>query len=331
MIAHAQDNDYEKFNIIVRKSLHSAVPEISLSYDKKVIKQVDVRRGLKCLKFIKTNWGGYIYIQINASHLIGYSEPRKRIRITVNDFDRIYLKLNELIETLNTDMYSLSSVDLTVGKEFAVSRIDYAVDINTPYAAEYIRLLKKGKKPPRLIEQGYRESLYYTNGSKKNKLRRAINCYDKAEFSRKRGIRAEKDTLRFEVQLGIKQIEKMLEKYNLTYCREYMETGNLYYLLEISSYVLQTYYEKLVHRSDFYTKAYIEEKIQTLSEHQQIKIKAYLKEIVKKGASLKDINLRYKETVKLLESMGINPIPLKASIGKKFLPSLYGFLDGDSN
>lgn len=324
--AHCTNEDYSSVNMKVTRNFSGLSKSIYLKYDEKKLGNIDVRRGLERLSFVSNSGYHNVYMKINVSHLIGYSEPRRKIRICQKDFGKICSKLQELIRIICQDLYEATSGELRLGEDFRVNRIDYAIDIKTRHASEYIRLLKKGDIPAKMHDCGYSNSLYYSNGSKRSKLRRVINCYDKTKYSAECGIRAEKDILRFEIQLGIKQIENFMEKHALGVYREYIKDKELKYLLEIAPLVLLKYYEKLVYQSNFYTKPFIEEKIKDLPDKEQIEIKNYLQKIVRKGNSIKKLKSTAKKSIKLLEELGINPIPLGSKVGVQSLKGIYKYI-----
>lgn len=214
LIAKIPDHEFNQSGINVVRIFNQSTKYLKLYYDIKLLPNVHIKRGLNEFRLIRNNHFCQVYMTINVSHLIGYSEPRRAIRITSNDFDNIYLKTIDLITSMCTDLAILCNVDLQRGNAFSINRIDYAIDIKTEYASEYIRLLKKGYQPPKLLDSGYSTNLYYTNKSSRTKLLRTINCYDKSRAAQAKGNQAEKNLLRFEVQLGKTQIETYLENNN---------------------------------------------------------------------------------------------------------------------
>lgn len=84
---------------------------------------------------------------------------------------------------------------------------------------------------------------------------------------------------------------------------------------------------KLAPPYDFFTKAEIISKIKYLPSKTKVQIEEYLEKITRKNGRLKNLKKTYKLAISTLESIDINPIPLKSSLGIRSLPSLLPYFN----
>lgn len=130
-------------------------------------------------------------------------------------------------------------------EHWVANRIDYAVNINTPYVKEYIRLFQRGDKP-----KGFKDtkqldgSLYLSNDSV------TINFYDKENERLWNGFNKDgaKNLLRLEIQCKPSKTNTLKSKYDF-------ESKHLWQYLnsDISHQQIQYYYGKVIGEGDYYT------------------------------------------------------------------------------
>lgn len=159
-------------------------------------------------------------------------------------------QVEELNDRFNSEInkihHSLPRLDYWIA-----NRVDYAVNINTPYVKEYIKLFRRGDKPKGFKEysristgRGEKGGLYLFNGSI------TVNFYDKENERMFNGFNTEgaKDLLRLEVQCKI-------SKTNTTKVKYHFDSKHIWNYLseEICRNQLQCYYDKVIGQGDYYT------------------------------------------------------------------------------
>lgn len=226
-----------------------------------------------------------ITIRINFKKLIEEDYNKKDL-YTDKDFEKVEHKFNELMQELN--------IDMPLFEHWKVNRIDYCINVKTPYVKEYINILHKSDMPNSL-EVGYNESrnysknkgsLYLTkkkNGKKKYTPNITINFYDKQDQLKnmqKQGqditdeqIASAKGILRLEVQCHKSKTEYLKVKHSMT-------AKNIHYFLEpqISYDVISLGLSKIVKPATYRRKSIALKKIDE-SKHTN-KTKYMLKQII---------------------------------------------------
>ena len=152
-------------------------------------------------------------------------------------------QLEELNYIFNSEIkqihHSLPRLDYWIAK-----RIDYAVNISTPYVKEYIKLFRRGDKPKGFKEYSRIDSngeekggLYLFNGSI------TVNFYDKEDERMFNGFNKEgaKNLLRLEIQCKTSKTNTIKTKYEFD--SKHIEN---YLRRDISRNQLQYYYDKVV-------------------------------------------------------------------------------------
>ena len=271
-----------------------------------------------------------ITIRINFKKLIEEDYNKKDL-YTDRDFEKVEQKFNEMMQELNINMPPFM--------EWKVNRIDYCINVKTPYVKEYMNILHKSDMPNSL-EVGYNESrnysknkgsLYLTkkkNGKKKYTPNITINFYDKQdqlENMKKKGhditdkqIASAKDILRLEVQCHKSKTEYLKVKHSMT-------AKNIHYFLDphISYDVISLGLSKIVKPATYRRKAVALKKIED-SKHTN-KTKAILKQIIndiaKQHSAIHKVRESYmsqgmkKETfnnyLKYLVELDINPVTIR--------------------
>lgn len=137
-------------------------------------------------------------------------------------------------------------------EHWTVNRIDYAININTPYVEEYIELFQRGDKPRNFKELHYskskirkqREGSFYLISKSVN-----INFYNKEHERLSQNLNKDgaKDLLRLEVQCKKPKINTLKAKYGFE--SRYLEH---YLNQEVSYQQLEYYYNTTIGTGDYY-------------------------------------------------------------------------------
>lgn len=222
-----------------------------------------------------------------------------------------------------------------------VNRIDYCLNIKTPYVKEYIELLQKSDKPFSVHikpdnNRNYTQkkgSLYLVGKSI------TINFYDKQDQLIKeqivntnitdKHIQQAKDILRLEVQCHKPRTEYLKTKYNMT-------AKNIHYFLDakISFNVLETILLKVTRKGDYLRKSIAIDKINKSAYKEKTKdgLIQIINDIATQHQSIwkvrdKYINLKlmskdtFSRYLRKLDTMNINAVTIsdKKSIRDKHL------------
>lgn len=176
-----------------------------------------------------------IVITLKEIRAQSYSKPVLSIRI---NFKRIITQVNrvELCTEQDRDIVAAKFDELLAGFNinmptffaWKVNRIDYCINIKTPYVKEYVALLRKGDKPFN-VSLTYNEQRNYTQSRGSLYLKGksiTINFYDKEDQLRKQQqhdatitdeiVTQAKDILRLEVQCHKPRTEYLKVKYGMT-------------------------------------------------------------------------------------------------------------------
>lgn len=188
-----------------------------------------------------------VWIKFNPSRILNKDNPHDLMQQA--DIMRVNDKFSELVKGINPDLPELMF--------WKTDRIDYSVNIITPYVALYVELFQRCNKPSKYYkdlksEGGKREqrknSLYLMTKTY------TINDYDKqAEVIANGGspeeIEAAKDILRIEVQCKKGKIN------NLKKNDDNIISTELYNFMDkdLSREVLLKYYDKTIGSGDFYS------------------------------------------------------------------------------
>lgn len=282
---------------------------------------------------IKTYQFYNMTIRINFKKLIE-EEYNKKDLYTDKDFEKVECRFNELVHDL--DIY------MPVFKNWKVNRIDYCINVKTPYVKEYINILHKSDMPNSL-ETGYNQSrnysknkgsLYLTkkkDGKKKYTKNITINFYDKQDQLKNmqqqgkditdEQIAAAKDILRLEVQCHKNKTEYLKVKNSMT-------AKNIHYFLDpkISYDVISLGLGKIVKPGAYNRKLMALRKIDN-SKHTD-KTKAMLKQLIndiaKQHSAIHKVRKDYmekgikKETfnnyLKYLVELNVNPVTIQDKV-----------------
>lgn len=279
------------------------------------------------------------FIRINFKRLI---EKENHILVyNENDYAAVESAFDKLIESVIPGFYPF--------REWKVNRIDYCVNIKTPYVKEYIDLLRKGDKPY-FLEIPYGKNRNYSQpkgslymvGKGSN-----VNFYDKQDQIEnemlsnasitEQALNHAQDILRLEVQCKKSKTEYIKFKYDMT-------AKNIPYFLEpeLSLDVLEKMLQRVARSGDYLRKRIALERIKQsryagktkeqlcniindiARQHQSIwKVR---EQYLNQGIMTKEQFNRY---LCKLDKLNINPVTIsdkKAIDGKKLkegLPNLY--------
>ena len=215
-------------------------------------------------------------------------------------------------------------------ENWIVNRIDYAVNINTPYVEEYIKLFQRADKP-----RGFKE--LYCKKSKTRKQRDgsfylfndsvSINFYNKEHERLSQNFNKDgaKDLLRLEVQCK-------KPKTNTIKCKNGFESRHLEHYLsnEISNQQLEYYYNKTIGTGDYYK---LSEAIRIVQESNfTIKTKDKLINVLRLISTHRSIWRAREESqynsscfnryLKQIRELGVNPVTIPTRWGINKLDSI---------
>lgn len=291
-----------------------------------------------------------IQCRINFKRVI---EEQDRIAVyTDADFDK-------MVDTFNSIMVYLGG--LPTFDNWNVKRIDYCINIKTPYVKEYIALMQKGDIPAWQRLAFNPVSKRYTNriGSvylpakssniKENKTgSMTINFYDKSQQQTAEAMKnntiseavllQSENILRLEVQCHRPKLDSLKRKYSLD------DKKIINFLSPQISYdVLETAILKVCHKGDYHRKTVAEQMIEAskgLHDKTKEDLKTLLREVNKQHQSISKARDRlaaagiytenkFNQLLKKLDELNINPvtIPDNKSIAAKRqkdgLPNIY--------
>lgn len=219
-------------------------------------------------------------------------------------------------------------------------RIDYAVDIHTDYVEEYIKLFNKADSPHWFDDQHKDGSLYRMSKSV------TVNFYDKADQLIK--LYNEQTTemvpsfpdniLRIEIQCKYSKTSYIKRKLN------FQDKSILNYLdEELSAEMILSYYDKVIGGGDYYNFIQAEKIINDSDEKvrmknaliKTLKVIANARSISKareqfqKGLTIKNTTIfvkgskdTFNKHLRLLRSMGINPVTIPREWALNTLPNM---------
>lgn len=160
---------YNAVDIIAREKGGQAIHKDAEK--EKYITTALAKIGILNIAFFRGKCRYCCYLFLQPARLI---YPGSHLRLAnPDDFPEILRRLNEII----TDINEVASFHVLPPIEsWHVSRIDYAVDLETPYVAEYLRLFKAG-----YIPTGFSASKTYAGSVYLKSKNGNINFYDKIQ------------------------------------------------------------------------------------------------------------------------------------------------------
>ena len=283
--------------------------------------------------------------RVNFSKLVGKAVTS----FSAPDYHAMVLKFNRI----------MGEFGLPVFAEWTARRIDYCVDVHTPYVKEYIHLLQKADIPyyQKIAYNALTKNRSHGDGSiylpAKSRDRRSkktgsmtINFYDKQDERVKAGssdeiIAESKGILRLEVQCYKPKLNYIKKKYGLDDTRidSYMQ-------LDICEEVIEKALFTICKKGDYYRRSVALEHIN--DSNYQAKTKQILTGIVndvsKQKQSIARARCKYSDAgmdskrfnsyLHKLDDLGINPVMIPDNLKleglsyKDGLPNLYDlFID----
>ncbi len=244
--------------------------------------------------------------------------------------------LKKLYENFNEFMGALLPYRANLNF-WKVTRIDYTIDIHTPYCKEYIELLQRGRKPPRLSISGrkthkasggdehYAGSVRFSCGSY------TINIYDKEkerinQKAPQKIIEETKDILRVEIQCKSPKIDYISKKNGLP-SKPTIET--LTSLQDEQENMFKKAVKSIEGGGTYYTlkmavKAVEESKKQAHIKYDMVLLLEFVstcRNLQGARANYKDKN-NYERALKHLRDIGVNPVTIPKRWGIESLPAI---------
>lgn len=261
----------------------------------------------------------FITIVLNPNKLV--TGNRFNI-IGIEEYEKLNEKFDEFIKDIHINLPSLA--------HWSMKRVDYTIDIETPYVKEYIKLFQRGDKPSNFNElycpisktsKQIDGSLYLFNKSV------TINFYDKENevLSKKIDANPCKNILRLEVQC---------KKSKTNYISIKNEFGNRFaknfFDEQLSLNHIRYYYDKIIGSGDYYT---LGEAIRIVEESKYTrKTKDKLIEVLKAVSKHRSIwkareNSTYNPNcfnryLKQIRGLGVNPVTIPERWGIDKLENL---------
>lgn len=236
-------------------------------------------------------------------------------------------------------------------ERYIVNRIDYCVNIVTPYAAEYIKLMQKGNKPYNLTipydkknhERCQKEGSVYYHSTAYDKRKKStgaytINFYDKYVQKESEGLSGKdlepyQNILRIEVQCHSPKVDTLKKKFQL-----WNKSPKLMLSSEISRAVLHEAVLRVAGTGDYYRRAEAlsmiealpcrgatKENIQKIMDEIGIQYGSVWRarqKLVKDTQELKEEQFR--NAMNKLKEIGVNPVTIGNSRKVRGLPKRAG-------
>ena len=261
-----------------------------------------------------------------------YKCPYMQISITLNPAILIGKNIEDIIEAFEiVDVQrefdkeiTLIHKDLPRLNNWIVNRIDYAVNIETKYVSEYIKLFQRADKPynfkePYCLKSKRRKQLkgsFYLTSNSAN-----INFYDKGNERKKAGVEGIDNLLRLEVQCKKNKVNSIKSSKKFDSCL----VGHFLDPL-LSQEIIDYYFRKVIGNGHYLTLA---EAIKTIKDSnygrktkdkcidvlKQINVQRSIWKARQKSNYEKN---EFNRHLKNVQALGVNPvtIPVKWNIAK---------------
>lgn len=270
--------------------------------------------------------------RINFSKLL---HPDDKISLmTAWDVDAVEDRFNELVKELCSELPKFNY--------WKVNRIDYCVNVQTPYVEQYLNLLKKG-------DRYYMKDTYDHNGNygqkpgslymistaqKKRNRGITVNFYNKADEVLKSYDSSDaamdneelenlpKDILRIEIQCHKAKTEALKKKYG-------MPAKNIPYFLDsgVAYDVLSYYLKKIAGPAAYHRKPVALKLIDQLGCHETTKdkMKKIIQDVARQYSSVAKVRERYisdgtmtrdefNNLIRTLQKNDINPVTITSNL-----------------
>lgn len=272
---------------------------------------------------------GFTYIKLTSKKVDGrykynfmqmtiIMNPVKLIRR--NKLEVIKMDLLEEVKKIFAEKVKKIHTSLPRLEYWIVNRIDYAVNINTPYVEEYIKLFQRADKPRNFKE------LYCSKSKTRKQLEGsfylfndsvAINFYNKENERLSQNFNKDgaKDLLRLEIQCKKPKTNTIKSKngFDSRHLEHYLSQ-------EISYHQLEYYYNKTIGAGDYYK---LSEAIRIVQEsNYTFKTKEKLIEVLRAVSRHRSIWKAREESkynsscfnryLKQIRALGVNPVTIPA-------------------
>ena len=156
-------------------------------------------------RYFGSKAGCYIELVVNCPKLIYNGDETKLANVA--DYDIFEEKFNRIIQHLSHEVFGTNLLPTLNG--WQVRRIDYAVDIVTPFVNEYTAIFNKGYIPKGFSLKEYYNTSFHIKSDACN-----YNFYNKTEeLAAKHNIHISNNILRLEVQCKTEKIRKLINNY----------------------------------------------------------------------------------------------------------------------
>ena len=270
---------------------------------------------------------GFTYIQLISKKVDGrykynfmqmtiIMNPVKLIRR--NKLEVIKMDLLEEVKKIFAEKVKKIHTSLSRLEYWIVNRIDYAVNINTPYVEEYIKLFQRADKPRNFKE------LYCSKSKTRKQLEGsfylfndsvAINFYNKENERLSQNFNKDgaKDLLRLEIQCKKPKTNTLKEKnrFDSRHLEHYLSE-------QISHQQLEYYYNKTIGTGDYYKLSEAIKMVQ--KSNYTSKTKGKLIEVLRAVSRHRSIWRAREESqynsscfnryLKQIRALGINPVTI---------------------
>ncbi len=163
---------------------------------------------INLFRYFSSKPSSYIELVVNCPKLIYNADETKLANVT--DYNILEEKFNRIIQHLNHEVFSTNLLPNLRG--WQVRRIDYAVDIVTPFVNEYTAIFNKGYIPKGFSLKEYYNTSFHIKSDACN-----YNFYNKTEeLAAKHNTHISSNILRLEVQCKADKIRKLINDYYLS-------------------------------------------------------------------------------------------------------------------
>lgn len=265
-----------------------------------------------------------------------YKCPYMQISITLNPAILIGKKIEDIVEAFEIEdvqrefdkEISLIHKHLPRLNNWVVNRIDYAVNIETKYVGEYIKLFQRADKPynfkePYCLKSKRRKQLkgsFYFISNSVN-----INFYDKGNERKKAGVEGIDNLLRLEVQCKKNKVNSIKNTKGFDACLVKYFLNPL-----LSKEIINYYYKKIIKEGDYFTLDKAVRIIKNSDHTISVKEKAieilravnFNRSIWKARENSKYDKEEFNRYLKYIQSLGINVITIPIAWNLKYLNNL---------
>jgi len=312
--------DYKKDGKSYRKTTNK-------SYSDRGITSLDVRTIVND-GFCQT----YLKCRVNFSKLAYPDDKTNKIDIiTPFESRTVEENFNKLAAAIGMPLFEY----------WTVHRLDYCIQVKTPYVKEYIKLFKKGDRKGYINELDGNNnrtdkpgSLYLVRNTKNKRYRGfTINFYDKYDQLSKEEdtspelLEASKDILRLEVQCFKPKLEYIKKKYNF-------ENKLIINFLDenICEDIIGQYIKEIIGDADYHRKSKALKRIENAKLQTSTKrdLKQIIEAVAKQHQSIDKVRKKgilkadvYNRRIKQLYEMNINPVTISDTAPKMENKTIY--------